>query len=220
MKLGMEEPTDFGAEEGDNVTNVTYEDGGGGSRSSKKFSNKLVIVIAIVVLAAIVILFSILSRSGGDKTPETSSNEQPFSRPTTETEMQEITEAVETEGFKPGAIDYEEGELKTPDHLDQSTDFLKDLNGVEIPVSYNVKSMDYVTDYVNYTKRRASMDDGMELYWLEVEYNGLRYRCTVPFWRYKAMSDSGICVVKIEVLTLEGGEKVISYMAVVDGIDS
>ena len=59
------------------------------------------------------------------------------------------------------------------------------------------------------------MSDGMELYWLEVTYHDKPYRVQVPFYVFKDLDDKGICVVNMEVLTLDGGEKVISYMQVV-----
>ena len=141
----------------------------------------------------------------------------------TETETQEYyqqTETAETEHeTTPMPGNANNDNMQNSDHLDQSTDFLRDLSGVSIPIDYNVKSIDYVRDYVNYTRRRASMDEGMELYWIDIDYNGKKYRCTIPFWRYKSMSDTGICVVQMEVLSLEGGEKVISNMIVVDSIE-
>lgn len=119
----------------------------------------------------------------------------------------------------PGSTNYSENDNnQTTKEVYSSTDFIKDLNGVDIPAVYKVKDYNYVDDYVNYEKRRANMDSGMDLYWLDVRYNGRKYRCTVPFWRYKAMKQEGICKVRLEVLTLEGGEKVISYMNVIDDI--
>lgn len=95
-------------------------------------------------------------------------------------------------------------------------DFIKDLNGVDISAVYNVKSYNYLFDYVNYEKRRAIMDDGMELYWLDITYHNKKYRCTVPFYVFKSLDTSGITRVKLELLTLDGGEKVISYMRVAE----
>ena len=96
-----------------------------------------------------------------------------------------------------------------------ATDFIKDLNGVDVPAVYNVKSRDYINDFVNYEAKRAIMADGLELYWLEVTYNDKPYRVQVPFYIFKDLKQKGICVVEIEQLTLEGGEKIISYMSVV-----
>ena len=95
------------------------------------------------------------------------------------------------------------------------SDFIKDLNGVDVPAVYNVKSRDYVKDFVNYEAKRAIIDEGMELYWLEVTYSGKKYRVQVPFYVFKDLDKTGICIVELEVLTLEGGEKIVSYMQVI-----
>ena len=86
-----------------------------------------------------------------------------------------------------------------------SSDFIKDLNGLDISASW-------VNDYVNYERKRAIMDDGMELYWLECTYNSKKYRMQIPFYAFKSLDDTGIIEVTMELLNLEGGEKVISYM--------
>lgn len=219
MSLGINNEKRTGGQDSDgNIDDVQYDDVG----SEKKPANlKIVLVAGIVVVVIVLAAMLLRGVQGFDEETETGYTEtemQSTDRPVTQMSESETDTEPETR-FKVGVPDYKGGEMRTPDRLDPATDFLKDLNGVEIPVSYNVKSTDYVCDYVNYEKRRASMDDGMELYWLELTYNGLHYRCTVPFWRYKAMNNEGICIVKMEVLTLEGGEKVISYMAVTDSID-
>lgn len=76
-------------------------------------------------------------------------------------------------------------------------------------------SRSYVKDFANYEAKRAILADGMEMYWLEIQYKNKPYRCQVPYYVFKDLETTGICVVEIEVLTLEGGEQVISYMQVV-----
>lgn len=117
----------------------------------------------------------------------------------------------------PNFSDSEEG--TTTEKYFSSSDFVKDLNGLDVPAVYNVKSRSYIKDFVNYDAKRAIMDDGMELYWLEVTYKNKKYRVQCPFYIFKDLDDSGICVVEIEVLNLEGGEKIISYMQVVQDYD-
>lgn len=222
LKLGLDNTTSKSkkTDEGD-ISDVEYEEMEEKEPGSL-FKNKIVIIAIIAAVAVIGIFLFLGNRGNSSKNTgiEAETNGDDNSETTFNTDQtEELTETESESQFNPGSVDYSDGELRTPERLDASTDFLKDLNGIEIPVSYNVKSVDYVCDYVNYAKRRASMDDGMELYWLEITYNNLHYRCTIPFWRYKSLNDEGICIVKMEVLTLEGGEKVISYMGVVDSID-
>ena len=96
-----------------------------------------------------------------------------------------------------------------------ANDYIKDLNGNDIPAVYNVASRSSVKDFANYEAKRAILADGMEMYWLEIQYKNKPYRCQVPYYVFKDLETTGICVVEIEVLTLEGGEQVISYMQVV-----
>lgn len=125
-----------------------------------------------------------------------------------------VTES--TDVIKPGIVEYtQEGGTTSPKVFSED-DFIKDLNGVDVKAVYSPKSYNYVFDYVNYEKRRAIMDDGMELYWLDITYHNKKYRCTTPFYIYKSLSDEGICKVKIELLTVEGGGKIISHMRVAE----
>lgn len=118
--------------------------------------------------------------------------------------------------INPGVNEFDTEGGTTTAKVYSANDFIKDLNGVDISAVYNVKSFSYLTDYVNYEKRRAIMDDGMELYWLDITYHNKKYRCTVPFYIFKSLDSSGITRVKLELLTLDNGEKVISYMRVAE----
>ena len=100
-----------------------------------------------------------------------------------------------------------------------ASDYIKDLNGYDIPAVYEVANRTYVRDFVNYEAKRAIIADGMEMYWLEVVYKNKPYRCQVPFYIFKDLETTGICVVELEVLTLEGGEQIISFMQVVTNYD-
>lgn len=122
---------------------------------------------------------------------------------------------IDKDAIDPGAADYDSStQSQVPAKVYSSDEFISDLNGVKVPAVYNVKSRDYVEDYVSYTAKRGIIDEGMELYWLDVEYHKKKYRVQVPFYYLKDMQSEGICKVRIEVLTLEGGGKIISYMNV------
>lgn len=210
MKLGIDQNTkneesDIGEDELDLLEESDDEQDDEPSGKSKL----PLIIGAIAVVAIGLVAAGLVLSNSSQQAQET---EQQSYYPETE-----IAETEQETTPMPGIGDNDN--MQNSDHLDQSTDFLRDLSGVAIPVDYNVKSIDYARDYVNYTRRRASIDEGMELYWIDIDYNGKKYRCTIPFWRYKSMSDTGICVVQMEVLSLEGGEKVISNMIVVDSIE-
>ena len=118
---------------------------------------------------------------------------------------------IDPNGINPGVNNTQESNT-TSAKVYSPDDFIKDLNGLDISAVYEVSSIDYVYDYVSYEKRRAIIDDGMELYWLEAEYQGKKYRIETAFAYYKTLRNKGICRVVMEVLTLNNGGKVISYM--------
>lgn len=91
---------------------------------------------------------------------------------------------------------------------------VKDLQGISVIPNYTVSKIETVVDMVNYKKHRAITDDGMELLWLDANYKGKSYRITVPFKIFKELDPEGITVVDMEVLHLENGNQIISYMNV------
>ena len=129
-------------------------------------------------------------------------------------------EIISDDAINPGIADYDNSDKnKTTPKVYSDTDFVKDLNGVDVSAVYNVQNKEYIQDYVNYETRRAIIDEGMEMYWLEAVYKGKKYRLQVPFYYFKDLDESGICKVEIELLTLEGGAKVISYMQIISDND-
>lgn len=93
-----------------------------------------------------------------------------------------------------------------------ASDYIKDLNGLDVPAIYNVKSISYVHDYANYERKRAIIDRGMEMYWMDLNYKGLKYRAQITYKEYLQLGeDVGIVELNMEVLNLEGGEKIISF---------
>lgn len=129
----------------------------------------------------------------------------------------EDNSVVSDDAIDPGIKDAEDsvGRSKTTAKVYDADDTIKDLNGIDVSAVYNVASTDYVYDYVDYVAKRAIIDQGMEIYWLDATYKGLTYRIQVPYFRFRVMPESGICKVQMEVLNLEGGGKIISYMCVV-----
>jgi hypothetical protein len=135
-----------------------------------------------------------------------------------------VTEAEEDDSNNKyvdiGLPDFDADENGTTSAIVYSaSDYIKDLNGSDIPAVYTTASRTYIRDFVNYEAKRAIIDDGMEMYWLEVTYKGKKYRCQVPFYVFKDLDATGICVVNIELLTLEDGGQVISFMEVVTDYD-
>lgn len=205
-----------------------------GTTKKRKNLLNVVILAAIVVLVGIA-LFIYLRKddteqptisdagedlnTGDDSTPDNGySEEDPYvydenGNPIYSAETNEL---IDDNAIDPGAPDYDSSDKShTTPIVYGADDYLKDINGVAIAANYNVIRRDYVFDYVSYVAKRGIIDDGMEVYWLEADYEGKKYRIQVPFYYFKDFSETGVCRVQIEVLNIEGGGKVISYMNVV-----
>lgn len=107
--------------------------------------------------------------------------------------------------------------MTTDDVLGDGENVTSDLFGLTTRVDYTVGDMYYTTDFVNYTKRRATWGGGLEFYYLDCEYRGSKYMIQVPFKYYKELDDVGIVTVKMEVLRIKGATEddtrsVVSYM--------
>lgn len=109
---------------------------------------------------------------------------------------------------------YGNGSGTNNSNLTNSSEILKDLNGNTIDPNYSVTANNTVTDFINYKKYRATTGDGLEFYWLEATYKGGSYKVQVPYSIYSKLDEEGITVVDAEVLTLENGSEVVTYMSV------
>lgn len=199
---------------------------------TKPKTNKKMIYIALGIVGVLVIAAVYFSLNKSEQ-PQVSDNDitpatQDVSEEDTSTEFvydengnpiysKEDNSLVDDNAIDPGAPDYNAStKNKTTSKVYKDDDYLKDINGVDIKATYNVISRDYVYDYVSYTAKRGIIDDGMEIYWLDAKYKGKKYRIQVPFYYFKDFDEQGVCRVQMEVLNIEGGGKVISYMQVVD----
>jgi len=116
---------------------------------------------------------------------------------------------VDKDAIKVGDPTYDTENFTTDNRITEYT-FVKDLNGAQVPADYTVVAINYVDDHANYVAHRSIVDEGMELYWLDIKYKGKKYICQCSFNFFRHLERSGICKVKLEVLTLQGGGTVIS----------
>ena len=108
-----------------------------------------------------------------------------------------------------GDINYNTDNFSVDNRITEYT-YVKDLNGAQVPADYTVTSIEYIDDHANYVAHRSIVDDGMELYWLDIDYKGKKYICQCSFNFFRALDRSGICKIRLEVLTLQGGGTIIS----------
>ena len=123
---------------------------------------------------------------------------------------------IDPNGINPGEHNYaDSSNNQTSATVYSADDYIKDLNGLDVSAVYRAADISYVTDYISYEAHRAIVDQGMELYWLEAEYNGRKYRVQCPFYYFKTLGATGICKVEVEVVSTTNGGKIITYMQVV-----
>jgi hypothetical protein len=99
---------------------------------------------------------------------------------------------------------YEQGNM-------EPNEFRIDFTGIGQPEKFTlpIKIMS-VNDTVAYTKHRAQTGNGVEIYWLEGEYQGRKCVFTVKYSIYEIIADSGTIDVVVEVVTDATGSKTIT----------
>ena len=185
-----------------------------------QFSLMQKVVGGAAIFVVICILITILGKSKTNNQSSTQDdlNSNPavdYTQNSTD-QTEEPQESYNTDQFELPDFDGENVSNVTDPVVCNADDFLKDIDGTDVPALYNVANRTYKNIFVNYTKHRGVLDDGMEVYWLDIDYEGKKYRCQTAFYYYRALKDSGITVVNAEILQLEGGGQIISYMQVVD----
>ena len=150
------------------------------------------IVVIIVLVAFVILAFVIFSfANGGDDEEDTSYEVVPTVTPVPSTEPNSVSQV-------------------DPD------EFLDEVEYNEIEENYVVEEITTKRDFINYEKRSATIDSGMEMYWIEVVYEERDYRMQIPYSVYRTMDDKGICIAEIEVCTLAGGGELVTYMSIVE----
>lgn len=109
---------------------------------------------------------------------------------------------------------YGNGSSENKSPVTSSDNILKDLNGNTVATNYTVVQSETITDFITYTKHRAITGDGVEFYWLEAVYKKQPCKVQVPYSIYSKLDDEGITVVDAEVLTLDNGSQIVTYMSV------
>ena len=195
------------------------------SKRDPKKNNLMFGVLAVGGVLLIIILFLLFRGGGGNNNGNivqqpTQQTQQPtVQQPTTQQPQQGDSSGSQSNtGGNMGAQDFTGNTTMTnSDVLTNPDKYVQDIYGLTTRVDYTVSSVKYVADFVSYTKHRGTWGGGLELYWLDVEYQGSKYVIQVPFVYYKELTAEGIVPVKMEVLTIEGageGETltVVSYM--------
>lgn len=176
--------------------------------TSNSMDNKTIMYVVIgVVVLVLIVGFFFMSSSKKKKEAELAELQKQ--------QEENIKSSNTGSSVEPGIPNfYGVGADENDTYLYDSSLVTKDLNGSQVAANYTVLDSEEVTDYITYKKYRSAMGNGLEFYWLEAEYKGQPYKVQVPYSVYSKLDYSGITVVDMEVLHLEGGSKMITYMTV------
>lgn len=194
---------------------------------------KKIAIVAAVVVFVIIIMFLFIPKlfnSSRESSKEELSqdmeeqyndeNNYSANEPDTSTAYDVTTDEEPAEGFVEEEPDYANSDKKQAvGEVESGDGFVVSLDGQQIPADYVAKNISYVKAYVNYELHRGTVDDGMEVYWIDILYKKKKYRAQIPFYYAKDLSSEGICRVEMELIDLESGGQVITYMQVTSSDD-
>lgn len=182
------------------------------------------IVFGVIILVVITVVYSTSREDGISATdpsiPQTINSEgtQEVQTDLTAISRGEDTASGDDSGFSVGITDVSGDTVKQNTSKIVSDTFTTDLNGKPVDEFYEIGSINSVIDFISYTKKRASLDSGVELYWLEGDYKGKKIKLQVPFKIFKELDTKGSTVVDVEVVTVynkDGQEsKIVTSMSV------
>lgn len=177
----------------------------GKSNSNSTPVNQKTVIIGCSAIVLALLALTIGIASSKSKTPKTASVQ-----PATVTQQQ-------TDSNKKAGIDNLQSDTqhKNTSSVESSDNLTTDLNGKAVPSDYQIKTIKTVTEVVGYTKHRVVLGNGLEFYYLDVDYKGQPYKVQIPFAMFKELSsDTGYVVVDAEDTTTTTNQELITYMAV------
>lgn len=174
-------------------------------------NNKMLFMIGGAVVFIIVIIIIILVNNNNAKKQQQLLEQQQL-----EQQQQQMSQNNQNDsGVTTGIPNlYGQGEDVNSSGLTPVDELLTDLNGNKVDVNYSIREQKTVTDYINFVKHRSKTGNGTEIYWLEATYKKQPCIVQVPYSIYSKLDDEGITVVDVEVLVLEDGNEIVSYMSV------
>lgn len=175
-------------------------------KPQKKEDNNLKIILGVIGGLVVISALAIGSFMLGSSDAEEPVAEEPV--------IEDVTKTQKPDGNVGVPNLHGVGAVQNDSQPVNSKEILKDITGTTVPTNYKVETSEIVTDFINYEKFRAITGTGLEFYWLEAEYKGQKYKVQVPYSIFSKLDAKGITVVDAEVLSLEGGSKMVTYMQV------
>ena len=187
------------------------------TKSSNK-SNKVIIIICLCVLLSVSLIIGGLLLANKSKERDTLRELEEYRL---RQEEQARNNAVATSTVAAGAPDVYANSTKENDTpIINPNKITHGLNGEEVDAKFKISKITTVRDFINYEKFRSTTAEGLEFYWLEVEYKGKPYKVQTPYKIFKELEDSGVTLADVEVTYTDSGVQIITYMNVVENAKS
>ena len=164
----------------------------------KPTSTKLILSIVGIVVVAIVIVIIVLTRPMPTPLPPALTAPIEVSKPMADPWLQEQQSLYEL-GIGAEYIDevniFDQGNL-------ESFTFRRDFTRQDQPEMFVLPiKISTAINSMTYTRNRAVLDDGMEIYWLEGTFQGRKVVTTIPYSLYQTLAPEGVVPVEVEVVT-------------------
>jgi len=202
MKQQFEESyeTEFDEEESDDEDDYLDE--------KKPINIKLIITIVGIIVTAIIIVIVILTRPTPTPLPPPAPIETP--EPTPDLWLQDQRSLYEL-GI--GAEYIDEVNIFAQGNLESFT-FKRDFTRQDQPEMFALPiKISTAMNSMTYTRHRAILDDGMEIYWLEGTFQGRKVVTTIPYSLYQTLASEGVVPVEVEVVTDANGSVTVTHVS-------
>jgi hypothetical protein len=95
----------------------------------------------------------------------------------------------------------------------ESPTFRQDFRGTDQPEMFVLPvTVSTAQNSMTYTRHRAMLDVGIEIYWLEGHFQGRRIFTTIPYSLYQVLAPEGVVQVELEVVTDATGAVFITHV--------
>ena len=171
----------------------------------KKHKTKIIIGAVAVVILGIIIFFA---------TRKQTPPPQVYIPPPPSTEASDPWLEAQRELYKAGigAHFIDEATIFAQGNL-ESFAFRQDFSQVDQPEMFVLPiRIDIAKDSMSYTRHRAAVAPGVEVYWLEGEFRGRRIVTTISYALYQILPVSGVVAIDVEVVTDANGSITITYV--------
>jgi len=95
----------------------------------------------------------------------------------------------------------------------EADSFRRDFSQIDQPEHFVPPfQINTVTENISYTRHRAVLDAGIEVYWIEGTFQGRNVRAMIPFSLYLALAPQGVLTAEMEVVTDATGSVTVTYI--------